>query len=72
MRPGRLDRILYVGPPDQQGREEIMRIRTRHMKIQEDLDIAHIAKIVSDGWSKQSVGLSSHYLRRRKAAPVQK
>ncbi|KAJ3989582.1 AAA family ATPase [Lentinula detonsa] len=45
MRPGRLDRILYVGPPDQEGREEIMRIRTKHMKVEENLDISQIATL---------------------------
>ncbi|KAJ3895510.1 P-loop containing nucleoside triphosphate hydrolase protein [Lentinula edodes] len=45
MRPGRLDRILYVGPPDQNGREEIMRIRTKHMKVENNLDISQIATL---------------------------
>ncbi|KAG2127049.1 P-loop containing nucleoside triphosphate hydrolase protein [Suillus cothurnatus] len=36
MRPGRLDRILYVGPPDQDGREEILKIRTRKMTTMTD------------------------------------
>ncbi|KAJ3882723.1 P-loop containing nucleoside triphosphate hydrolase protein, partial [Lentinula edodes] len=45
MRPGRLDRILYVGPPDQNGREEIMRIRTKHMKVEDNLDISQIATL---------------------------
>ncbi|KAJ4485921.1 AAA family ATPase [Lentinula aciculospora] len=45
MRPGRLDRILYVGPPDQEGREEIMKIRTKHMKVEDNLDIPQIATL---------------------------
>ncbi|THG96085.1 hypothetical protein EW026_g5686 [Hermanssonia centrifuga] len=47
MRPGRVDRILYVGPPDQLGREEILRIRTKKMSVEPGLDIAEIARIVS-------------------------
>ena len=47
MRPGRLDRILYVGPPDQKAREEILKIRTRTMSVQPGLDVAEIARIVS-------------------------
>ena len=47
MRPGRLDRILYIGPPDQSGREEILRIRTRKMSVEADLDIVELARIVS-------------------------
>lgn len=47
MRPGRLDRILYVGPPDQEGREEILKIRTRKMSVEPGLDLNAIAAIVS-------------------------
>lgn len=46
MRPGRLDRILYVGPPDQNGREEILRIRLRKMSVEPNLDIPLIASLV--------------------------
>ncbi|KAF7314391.1 AAA family ATPase [Mycena kentingensis (nom. inval.)] len=45
MRPGRLDRIIYVGPPDQKGREEILGIRTRHMTVAPDVDIGEIARL---------------------------
>ena len=48
MRPGRLDRILYVGPPDQTGREEILAIRMRSMTVGPDVDIRTIAELVSD------------------------
>ena len=47
MRPGRLDRILFVGPPDKIGREEILRIRTKAMTVGPDFDIGNIAEIVS-------------------------
>lgn len=46
MRPGRLDRILYVGPPDLQGREEILRIRTRKMSVEPEINFAEIARMV--------------------------
>lgn len=46
MRPGRLDRILYVGPPDQSGREEILRIHTRKMAIDPDTDFVELAALV--------------------------
>ncbi|OBZ71344.1 ATPase family gene 2 protein [Grifola frondosa] len=45
MRPGRLDRMLYVGPPDQQGREDILRIRTRKMSVEPGLDLEQIAQM---------------------------
>ncbi|KAI9065950.1 AAA-domain-containing protein [Trametes sanguinea] len=45
MRPGRLDRILYVGPPDFEGRVEILRIRTRKMSVEPGLDLEEIARM---------------------------
>ncbi|KAG2114263.1 P-loop containing nucleoside triphosphate hydrolase protein [Suillus discolor] len=50
MRPGRLDRILYVGPPDHAGREEILKIRTRTMSVESDLDL-HAIAAMTDGCS---------------------
>jgi AAA family ATPase len=46
MRPGRLDRILYVGPPDRQGREEILCIRTRRMTVEPGLNLSLITDLV--------------------------
>jgi len=46
MRPGRLDRILWVGPPDQRGREEILRIKIKKMTVGSDLNIESIAELV--------------------------
>ena len=47
MKPGRLDGILFVGPPVTIGREEILSIRTKIMTIGPDFDIGNIAEIVS-------------------------
>ena len=47
MRPGRFDRLLYVEPPDQKAREEILRIRMGKMSVGPDVDIAQIAQVVS-------------------------
>ena len=46
MRPGRLDRILYVGPPNLEGRIEILRIRTQKMSVEANLDLEQSAKLV--------------------------
>ena len=46
MRPGRLDRILYVGPPNLEGRIEILRIRIQKMSVEANLDLKQIAKLV--------------------------
>ncbi|EPQ54885.1 AAA-domain-containing protein [Gloeophyllum trabeum ATCC 11539] len=45
MRPGRLDRILYVGPPDQSGREEILKIKIAGMSVEDGLDVCEIATL---------------------------
>jgi transitional endoplasmic reticulum ATPase len=41
---GRFDRELNIGVPDDQGRLEVMRIKTRNMKVAKDCDLAQIAK----------------------------
>lgn len=44
MRPGRLDTILYVGPPDLQARREILRIRTGKMDVADDVRLDDLAE----------------------------
>lgn len=44
LRPGRLDLILYVGPPDEKARQEILRIITQPMPLANDVDLAGIAQ----------------------------
>ena len=46
MRPGRLDRILYVGPPDRDTRKDIFRIRFSTMAIEPGVDIEELATLV--------------------------
>ncbi|KAG6853114.1 hypothetical protein C0991_006804 [Blastosporella zonata] len=50
MRPGRLDRILYVGPPDHLARVEILKIRMKSMTVEPDIDIELLAQL-TDGCS---------------------
>ncbi|RHY18012.1 hypothetical protein DYB36_008023 [Aphanomyces astaci] len=44
MRPGRIDRVLYVGPPDQVARAEILRIHTRKMPLASDVSMEELAQ----------------------------
>jgi transitional endoplasmic reticulum ATPase len=44
LRPGRLDELVYVGTPDEKGREHILRIHTAKMPLADDVDLAGIAK----------------------------
>jgi transitional endoplasmic reticulum ATPase len=41
---GRFDREIDIGVPDEIGRMEILRIHTKNMKLDEDVDLAAIAK----------------------------
>ena len=43
LRPGRLDLILYVQPPDEKGRLEIIKILSRQMPLSNDVDLKEIA-----------------------------
>ena len=47
MRPGRLDRILYVGAPDLETRKDIFRIRLATMAVEPGVNVEQLAEIVS-------------------------
>jgi proteasome regulatory subunit len=50
LRPGRFDRFIEVPIPNEDGRHEILKIHTRNMSLDEDVDIRHIASL-SEGAS---------------------
>jgi hypothetical protein len=74
MRPGRLDRLIYVGPPDAQGREEIFRIRTKSMSIAPNVDILVLVALVSALHNPKTefLILIKKLSLRQKDAPAQK
>lgn len=43
-RPGRFDFEIYVSPPDEKGREEILKIHTRSMPLSDDVNLKQLAK----------------------------
>lgn len=43
MRPGRIDRVLFVGPPDLQARREILAIHCKRMPLDEDVDLQELS-----------------------------
>ncbi|WP_086807746.1 ATP-dependent metallopeptidase FtsH/Yme1/Tma family protein, partial [Streptomyces murinus] len=43
-RPGRFDRVVTVAPPDRAGREAILRIHTRDVPLEPDVDLARMAR----------------------------
>ena len=42
-RPGRFDREIEIGVPDEMGREEILQIHTRGMPLSDDVNLGHLA-----------------------------
>ncbi|WWC63375.1 uncharacterized protein I303_105975 [Kwoniella dejecticola CBS 10117] len=54
MRPGRLDRILYVGAPDLATRKDIFRIRLSTMAVEPGVDIDELA-LIAEGCSGAEV-----------------
>jgi len=44
LRPGRFDRQIVVDRPDMKGREEILRIHTRNVKLAKDADLLKLAR----------------------------
>jgi len=44
LRPGRFDELVYVGTPDEPGREHILGIHTSKMPLADDVDLGRIAR----------------------------
>lgn len=57
LRPGRFDRLIYVPPPDEKARLEILKIHTRHMPLADDVDLQDIASKVC------AIFLQQYYIR---------
>ena len=51
LRPGRFDSLLHVGLPDADGRAHILRIHTRTMPLAPDVDLEHLARETTAGFS---------------------
>jgi transitional endoplasmic reticulum ATPase len=48
LRPGRLERLVYVPPPDAQARAEILRAAARTVPLAPDIDLAALASTLDD------------------------
>jgi len=44
LRPGRFERLIFVGPPDEKASEEILKIYTQNMPLSKDVDLKALAK----------------------------
>ena len=56
LRPGRFDRIIYVPPPDEKARFEILKIHTRNMPLAKDVDLEELAKM-TEGYTGADIEL---------------
>jgi cell division protease FtsH len=45
LRPGRFDRTVVVDRPDIAGREAILKVHARHVKLADDVDLRHVAEL---------------------------
>jgi len=48
LRPGRLDLIVYVAPPDEKARQEILQIITQPMPLADDVDLENAAQVTKN------------------------
>jgi proteasome regulatory subunit len=55
IRPGRFDRVIEIPLPDQIGRESIFRIHTDRLSIDDNVDLAKLAKL-TEGASGADIG----------------
>lgn len=58
LRPGRMDRLVYVGPPNVEARRKILALRTRKMAVAADVDLHAIAELVRHPRLTQADGCS--------------
>lgn len=75
LRPGRLDRLLYVGPPDYEARLQILQIRAKKMSLADDVQLPLLAQMVRagtkyDGTSLTLVCTDGGMLRRRSSVDL--
>jgi cell division protease FtsH len=45
LRPGRFDRTVVVDRPDLGGREAILKVHVRHVRLADDVDLRHVASL---------------------------
>jgi len=59
LRPGRIDRILYVGLPQSEARREILKIKLRAMPISEEVDMEKLVQM-TEGYSGAEIQAVCH------------
>ncbi|KAL6447261.1 hypothetical protein ACFW04_001487 [Cataglyphis niger] len=59
LRPGRLDRIIYIGLPDEETRREIFNIKLRNMPIADEVNIADLVSL-TEGYTGAEIQAICH------------
>ncbi|XP_017047301.1 ATPase family protein 2 homolog [Drosophila ficusphila] len=59
LRPGRIDRILYVGLPKSEARREILKIKLRAMPVSEEVDMEKLVQM-TEGYSGAEIQAVCH------------
>ncbi len=49
LRKGRIDRIVYIGEPDEQSREKILSVHVKRTNIGEDIDVDALIRMLAKG-----------------------
>ena len=57
IRPGRLDSMIYVGPPDRDARKYILKQRARNLKLENDVDLSSVAGLTQGRSGAEIVAL---------------
>lgn len=57
---GRFDREIDIGVPDETGRLEVLRIHTKNMKLNDQVDLEAIARVDMYKWLDTNVHLQLH------------
>jgi AAA family ATPase len=59
LRPGRIGKLMYVGPPNLHAREQILHINTKDRPVHRSVDLEELAR-ATDKWSGAEVAELTH------------
>jgi SpoVK/Ycf46/Vps4 family AAA+-type ATPase len=72
LRPGRIDKIIYMPPPDAEGREAIFNVVSKKIPLDKDVDFKRIAKITERFTGADITNVVLEAARRAAPAAVEK
>ena len=71
MRPGRFDEQIYAGPPDKEGREQVLRIHVKSGEVRELLDFGRLAALTEGFTGAEIEGCCREGLMRMVARDIE-